>query len=626
MASQLEDLNVNDRIIRLKEMFTRLNTKVASTPETRQMKPMNMEDSSVAYAHADLDHYLDFKFQEDNTQVECFSEHSQDSYDDSREVSQEFSHPTSPDDLTSRVSPISRALTQQCYARTSISDSETYSPESRVRLADEDSEEENSFISPRFPSSQSTLISSVYLQLDKEKRTVEGLKKSLHHKGAQLSELKAEKADLMIGMESCWDDHQDRQRDSSLLEQQLHALKLKEKRLRTENEQLKEQLARQEEERSMLENEGKYRQHSNSSEASFNQLEQQYKASLEETEELRSRNVQLQERIRGLMVVRDQQENELQTLKSREKHQSEEVLRMQKDRLQLREELELARQTAYTHQVDLQRAESELQHDKLELERLSGLAASQRSRLKQLEFEVEGLKNELKSHQTRLTWKDELSPFKRDVARQDYEITRLPTAHHRRTSPKKSPVKPGIPRSPESHKPLKELQSHATLTTRSSHRRSMSQPDINLAVLKECGAENLEDLGASYKGLQVYVKQLKKFEKLAVRLDQLVRECSPADSLKPMSTRLIWKWVRRVVEHYMSAAKYKDISEHISKLLGMFDLVHPTELPRHVARLLSENTLMSGVVEKVKKYCKLSPFTSLKEVDCTLDYKLQLVC
>jgi hypothetical protein len=598
MAGQLGELDVNDRISRLKEMFNRLNTKVTSSLESRHMQQLLKNvDSAATSVNAEMDNFLDFKFQEDRRQVECSSVHSEEYLDHIDEISGDYSH----DDRS--VSPISRALTQQCYVRSSLDESDIYSPECRIRPATEDSDLENSYISPRFPNGQNSmnsLVSSVYLQLEKQKLHVEELNKVVKDKDALLRELKAAHSEAQKELQSCWDELQGSQRSNGLLEQQLNALRVKEKRLRVENDELKDMLARREEDRGQ---EG-YRMR-NPFEESFHQLEQHYQVSLDQTDQLTDKVEKLQERIRSLTIGRDQQTAELEGLKARERHQSDEVMLMQKDRLLLREEVERAKQTACTTSVELERKEGELQHFKLELEKLGAQLTSQRNLVKQLEFETESLK--------------------RDVTRKNHEIARLRTDYHKfkRSSPRRSPGKATFMKSPESKLTLKRLRSpEKPLSGRNLHRRSMSQPSALKTVLKECEVSSPEELMTAYKDLQGYVKRLKKFEKLVLRLDQLVRECSPADTTQSLSTRLIWKWVRRVVEHYMAAAKYKDQSKHTTKLLGMLGLVQPEDLPRHVARLVSDNTLMSSVVEKVKEYCNLSPYTSLKELDCTLDYKL----
>jgi chromosome segregation ATPase len=619
MAGQLGELDVNDRISRLKEMFNRLNSKVTSSLESRQMQQLLKNvDSAATSVNAEMDNFLDFKFQEDRRQVESSSIHSEEYLDHIDEISGEYSHDRS-------VSAISRALTQQSYVRSSLDDSDIYSPECRMRPTTDDSELENSYISPRFPNGQSSmnsLVSSVYLQLERQKLHVEELNKVVKDKDVLLRELKAAHSEAQEELQSCWDELQGCQRSNGLLEQQLNALRVKERQLRVENDELKDMLARREEDR-----EG-YRKR-NPFEESFHQLEQHYQVSLDQTDQLTDKVEKLQERIRSLTIGRDQQTAELEGLRARERHQSDEVMRMQKDRLLLREEAERARQTACMTSIELERSEGELQHQKLELEKLEGLLTSQRNLVKQLEFETESLKRDVtrKDHEiARLrTDFDKLkrssprkSPVKTPLIRSEYDKLK-------RSSPRRSPVKAPFIRSPESKLTLKVLRSPEQLMSgRNLHRRSMSQPSALKTMLKECEVSSPEELMTAYKDLQGYVKRLKKFEKLVLRLDQLVRECSPADTTPHLSTRLIWKWVRRVVEHYMAAAKYKDQSIPTTKLLGMLGLVQPQDLPRHVARLLSDNTLMSSVVEKVKQYCNLSPYTSLKELDCTLDYKLQV--
>ena len=114
------------------------------------------------------------------------------------------------------------------------------------------------------------------------------------------------------------------------------------------------------------------------------------------------------------------------------------------------------------------------------------------------------------------------------------------------------------------------------------------------------------------------LKNLKRSERLERRLEMMIRDLSSQSG--ELTTKDIWKCIRRLVEEYIVLKKGTDGSSVLTKLSKILS-VKDSEVISQVRKLSEEQRNMNALVEKIKKMLCLSPHAALQEIEDTLDEK-----
>lgn len=114
------------------------------------------------------------------------------------------------------------------------------------------------------------------------------------------------------------------------------------------------------------------------------------------------------------------------------------------------------------------------------------------------------------------------------------------------------------------------------------------------------------------------LKRLKRSEKLELRLKMMVQDLSSQSG--ELTTKLVWKCIRKLVEEYIVLKKGSENPSVLSKLSKLLS-VKDSEVFDHIKKLTEEQKNMSTLVDKIKKMLCLSPHAALREVEDTLDEK-----
>ncbi|OMJ94835.1 hypothetical protein SteCoe_1855 [Stentor coeruleus] len=113
--------------------------------------------------------------------------------------------------------------------------------------------------------------------------------------------------------------------------------------------------------------------------------------------------------------------------------------------------------------------------------------------------------------------------------------------------------------------------------------------------------------------------KLKRCEKLQIRLEQLLKDLAPQNII--LSTKDIWKCIRKVIEEYLVIKKKLDggdFARRIALLLG----VSETDSYDEVKKICEERKNVNALMSKIKKMLSLSPHAALREVEDTIDEKV----
>jgi len=125
--------------------------------------------------------------------------------------------------------------------------------------------------------------------------------------------------------------------------------------------------------------------------------------------------------------------------------------------------------------------------------------------------------------------------------------------------------------------------------------------------------------------LKEILHESKSNTKFVDKVTELVASCSPPGHFKSRPTvKQAWKWIRRLMEEYMSMKKgTTDSSREILRtIMDYLNVEEKGEAISKVKQLLSENSLMNKIIKKIKVIHNLDWVTSLIELDRKLESEL----
>ena len=169
---------------------------------------------------------------------------------------------------------------------------------------------------------------------------------------------------------------------------------------------------------------------------------------------------------------------------------------------------------------------------------------------------------------------------------------------------------------------LKEV--NETLTTKISSKSYQKSAENLMPKKRSCSPHNTINeialiLKCSTSDIVSKLKKLKGSEKLEMRLEKLMKDLSPQNV--NLTTKQIWKCLRKVIEDYLAVKKRGDSGAIVNKLVAFVGVRH-TDLYDEIKGICEERKSMSSLVEKIKKMLCLSPHAALREIEDTIDEKV----
>ncbi|OMJ76059.1 hypothetical protein SteCoe_24664 [Stentor coeruleus] len=144
-----------------------------------------------------------------------------------------------------------------------------------------------------------------------------------------------------------------------------------------------------------------------------------------------------------------------------------------------------------------------------------------------------------------------------------------------------------------------------------SRKRSCSSNKIITSISNYLKCQNSDIMPRLHK--------LKQCEKLQIRLEQLLKVLAPQNTM--ISTKDIWKYIRKVIEEYLVIKKKLDGGDFTRKIALMLG-INEADSYEEVRKICEERKNVNTLISKIKKMLSLSPHATLREVEDTIDEKL----